>query len=85
MNCAEFVYVSYYFIRNTNSAQFIGGSNDLITFAPEQNSTKLDKKQDLNVLWQVCVFRADWNGSHGFWLAKKSNLKRKYYLYSSER
>ena len=25
----------------------------------EQNSTKLDKKQDLNVLYQVCVFRAD--------------------------
>ena len=26
----------------------------------ERNSTKLDKKQDLNVLYQVCVFRADW-------------------------
>ena len=25
----------------------------------EQNSTKLDGKQDLNVLYQVCVFRAD--------------------------
>ena len=25
----------------------------------EQNSTKLDRKQDLNVLYQVCVFRAD--------------------------
>ena len=25
----------------------------------EQNSTKLDKKQDLNVLYQVCVFWAD--------------------------
>ena len=25
----------------------------------EQNSTKLDRKQDLNVLCQVCVFRAD--------------------------
>ena len=24
-----------------------------------QNSTKLDRKQDLNVLYQVCVFRAD--------------------------
>ena len=23
----------------------------------EQNSTKLDKKQDLNVLYQVCVFQ----------------------------
>ena len=25
----------------------------------EQNSTKLDRKQDLNVLYQVCVFRVD--------------------------
>ena len=25
----------------------------------EQKSTKLDRKQDLNVLYQVCVFRAD--------------------------
>ena len=25
----------------------------------ERNSTKLDKQQDLNVLYQVCVFRAD--------------------------
>ena len=26
----------------------------------EQNSTKLDRKQDLNALYQVCVFWADW-------------------------
>ena len=25
----------------------------------ERNSTKLDRKQDLNILYQVCVFRAD--------------------------
>ena len=25
----------------------------------ERNSTKFDRKQDLNVLYQVCVFRAD--------------------------
>ena len=25
----------------------------------ERNSRKLDRKQDLNVLYQVCVFRAD--------------------------
>ena len=25
----------------------------------ERNSTKLDRKQDLNVLYQVCVFRSD--------------------------
>ena len=27
--------------------------------AAERNSTKLDRKEDLNVLYQVCVFRAD--------------------------
>ena len=26
----------------------------------ERNSTQLDRKQDLNALYQVCVFRADW-------------------------
>ena len=26
----------------------------------EQSSTKLDRKQDLNALYQVCVFKADW-------------------------
>ena len=26
----------------------------------EQNVTKLDRKQDLNVLYKVCVFRANW-------------------------
>ena len=25
----------------------------------EQNSAKLDRKQDLNILYQVCVFQAD--------------------------
>ena len=32
---------------------------DFSSETPEQNSTKLDRKQDLNVLYQVCVFRAD--------------------------
>ena len=35
---------------------------DIFDFSPEtaeRNSTKLDRKQDLNVLYQVCVFRAD--------------------------
>ena len=39
----------------------------------EQNSTKLDWKQDLNVLYQVCVFRADRKkqyGRPGLWLAE---------------
>ena len=31
----------------------------LLLWNCEQNSTKLDRKQDLNVLYQVCVFRAD--------------------------
>ena len=26
----------------------------------ERNSTKLDREQDLNILYQVCVFQADW-------------------------
>ena len=37
---------------------------DIFDFSSEttqRNSTKLDRKQDLNVLYQVCVFRADRN------------------------
>ena len=35
---------------------------DIFDFSSEtakRNSMKLDRKQDLNVLYQVCVFRAD--------------------------
>ena len=32
---------------------------DFTSETAERNSTKLDRKQDLNVLYQVCVFRAD--------------------------
>ena len=35
---------------------------DILDFSSEtveRNSTKVDRKQDLNVLYQVCVFRAD--------------------------
>ena len=32
---------------------------DFFSETAEQNSTKLDRKQDLNVLYKVCVFRAD--------------------------
>ena len=32
---------------------------DFSSETTEQNSTKLDRKQDLNVLYQVCVFRVD--------------------------
>ena len=33
---------------------------DFSSETAEQNSTKLDTKQDLNVLYQACVFFADW-------------------------
>ena len=39
----------------------------------ERNSTKLDRMQDLNVLYQVCVFRADrkkQDGRPSLWLAE---------------
>ena len=32
---------------------------DFSSETAQQNSTKLDRKQDLNALYQVCVFRAD--------------------------
>ena len=32
---------------------------DFSSETAERNSTKLDRKQDLNVLYEVCVFRAD--------------------------
>ena len=32
---------------------------DFSSETAEQNSTKLDRKQDPNALYQVCVFRAD--------------------------
>ena len=32
---------------------------DFFSETAELNSTKLDRKQDLNILYQVCVFRAD--------------------------
>ena len=45
---------------------------DFFSETTEQNSTKLDRKQELNVLYQVCVFRADQKKQHGrpgLWLA----------------
>ena len=33
----------------------------------EQNSTKLDRKQELNILYQVCVFRADRKNKRPHW------------------
>ena len=46
----------------------------------EQNSTKLDRKQDLKVLYQVCVFRADWKNKMA---ALASDLLR-HFDFSSE-
>ena len=34
--------------------------SDFSSETAERNSTKLDRKQDLNVLYQVCVFGVDW-------------------------
>ena len=33
---------------------------DFSSETAERNSTKLDRKQDLNVFYQICVFRANW-------------------------
>ena len=51
-------------------------SRDIFDFSSEtaeQNSRKLDRKQDLNVLYQVCVFRGrseKQDGRPGLWLAE---------------
>ena len=36
---------------------------DFSSETSERNSTKHDRKQDLNVLYQVCVFRNDWKNN----------------------
>ena len=33
---------------------------DFSSETAERNSTKLDRKQDLNALYQVCIFQVDW-------------------------
>ena len=46
---------------------------DFSSETAERNSTKLDRKQDLNILYQVCVFPADQkkqDGRPGLWLAE---------------
>ena len=50
-------------IRKTRWPSWSQISWDIFDFSSETtipNSTKLDRKQDLSVLTQVCVFRADW-------------------------
>ena len=47
---------------------------DFSSETAERNSTKLDRNQNLDVFYQVCVFLADrikLNGRPGVWLAKK--------------
>ena len=53
---------------------------DLSSEITERNSTKLDRKQDLNVLYQVCVFREDWKNKMA---ALASDWLRHFY-FSSE-
>ena len=47
----------------------------------ELNSTKLDRKQDLNVLYHVCVFRADQKNKMA---ALASNWLRHFFNFFSE-
>ena len=56
---------------------------DFSSETAEQNSTKHDRKQDLNVLYQVCVFRADQKNkipdlwlTETFWTSPHKPLKR---------
>ena len=47
--------------------------SDFSTKTAQRNSMKLDRKQDLNVPYQVCIFRSDrkkQDGHPGFWLAE---------------
>ena len=46
---------------------------EIFDFSSEQNSTKLDRKQDLNIFYQVCVFSGQskkQDGRPGLWLAE---------------
>ena len=47
-----------------------------ISETAERNSTKLDRKQDLNVLYQVCVFWADWKNK----MAALANLLKRWHI-----
>ena len=50
---------------------------DIFDFTAERNSTKLDRKQDLNVFYQVCVFRAIWKNKIA---SLASDLLRHFWL-----
>ena len=63
MDCVSFVYYSKTRLqrisRDTSKNSLTFHIFDFSSETAERNSTKLDRKQDLNVLYQVCVFRAD--------------------------
>ena len=50
---------------------------DFFSETAERNSTKLDKKQDLNALYQVCVFRAYWKNKMA---TPTSDWRRRFWL-----
>ena len=55
-------FVSFWPIRKTRWPPWPLIGRDILDFpseTPEPNSTKVDRKQDLNALYQVCVIRAD--------------------------
>ena len=56
------------------------GIFDYSSETAERNSTKLDRMQDLNVLYQVCVFRADRKNK----MAARSLISRDIFDCSSE-
>ena len=58
-SCAKFVFFGPIGKNKMAALALIGW--DIFDFSKtaEGNSTKLDRKQDLNVFYQVCVFRAD--------------------------
>ena len=55
---------------------------DFYSKIPEQNSMKLDRKQDLNVLYQVCVFQSHWKTKMA---TPASDWLRYFWLETAER
>ena len=61
----HFYTIEWIVIFNKRPKQLTFHIFDFSSETTEHNSTKLDRKQDLNVLYQVCVFRADWKKQDG--------------------
>ena len=53
---------------------------DFFSETAERNSTKLDRKQDLNALYQVCVFQADQKNK----MAALASVWPRHFYFSSE-